>query len=213
MINFRAPPALIVDLLKFFVAGTADLHSRAVIEQDVQFFNVIDSLPCNQRMGAAGNDAIIPPRVHRLWLAGSGAKVSRCFPPGRADCPEPVRAERGPIADGIEINDPVHILVKSITTATLQHCPARLVPAPRQNGRAKFAAGSDDGHNVVLVSRDHQPDGHLAVVRRVGRVERPAAPIKTNFTAHGLVQFTLKERAPLGMRQQVCRASSAEVCS
>ena len=32
----------------------------------------------------------------------------------------------------VELEDAVQVLRQSITTATLQHCPARLVPPPRE---------------------------------------------------------------------------------
>ena len=76
-------------------------------------------------------------------------------------------------------------LVKSSTTATLQHWPGQAgARAARQDGRAEFAAGRDGGDHVVGIARDDQADGNLPVVRAVGGIKRAAAAIEAHFAAN-----------------------------
>ena len=92
---------------------------------------------------------------------------------------------------------------KSMTTATLQHWPARLVPAPRGRiGRAGVAARRDRGRDVGFVERDDEADRDLPVVRRVGRVERARAGVEAHFAAHRLLQRALER---LARRKDVAR--------
>ena len=84
-------------------------------------------------------------------------------------------------------------LVKSSTTATLQHCPARLVPAPRgRTGSAVFPARGHRGDHIVVIARNDQADGNLPVIRAVGCIQRAAAAIEAHFAFHDALQFVLK---------------------
>ena len=75
---------------------------------------------------------------------------------------------------------------QSITTATLQHWPARLVPPPRERIGAPCARQTATvAIDVVDVARDDDADRHLAVVRAVGRVERAAAGVEAHLAADG----------------------------
>ena len=75
-------------------------------------------------------------------------------------------------------------LDKSMTTATLQQPPVRLVPPPRDEDRCAVPAADGDGRDHVLdVPGDHDADRHLAVVRAVGRVEGAAAGVEPDLAA------------------------------
>src|SRR5205814_8785290 len=77
---------------------------------------------------------IIPPSVQRLCVEGSGPNVRRCSSARllsvSSTTPGCTRANR--LSASSSRMAFMH-LVKSSTTATLQHWPARLVPAPRDN--------------------------------------------------------------------------------
>ena len=74
----------------------------------------------------------MPPSVQWSWVAGSGAKVSPYFSAAPRSSsrmtPGCTRARRRPESSS---RTRFRYFEKSITTATLQHCPARLVPQPR----------------------------------------------------------------------------------
>ena len=73
---------------------------------------------------------------------------------------------------------------KSSTTATLQHCPARLVPPPRERtGASKFAADGDGGFHVGSAAWHYNSDGNLAVVRCVSCVESARGLVEADFSA------------------------------
>ena len=85
--------------------------------------------------------------------------------------------------------------VKSSTTATLQHWPARLVPAPRgSTGAPNFRHAATAATHVVGVARNDEADRHLAVVRAVGRVERAAAAIEPDL-AVDRTRFSSRSRS------------------
>ena len=83
--------------------------------------------------------------------------------------------------------------VKSSTTATLQHWPARLVPAPRGRiGAPNFRHAATAATHVVFVARNDEADRNLAVVRGVGGVQRAAAAVEAHFAADLPLQLALE---------------------
>ena len=101
---------------------------------------------------------IMPPRVQRLCVAGSGPKVRWCCSACVAQVVEHhARLDAGrACASGSIARTWFRYFDKSMTTATLQHCPARLVPPPAAQDRGAIAGGR------VAMVRDH------VVSRRVG---------------------------------------------
>ena len=78
---------------------------------------------------------------------------------------------------------------KSKTTATLQHCPARLVPPPRlSTGAPNCRHNAMAADRIVGVARDDDADWHLAIIRAVGRVQGAAAVVEPHFAAKILSQ-------------------------
>ena len=78
---------------------------------------------------------------------------------------------------------------QSMTTATLQQPPVRLVPPPRDRSGAPWRAADRDRRDHVLdVPRDHDADRHLAVVRAIGGVEGAAAGVEPDLAADRLAQ-------------------------
>ena len=83
----------------------------------------------------------------------------------------------------IEFQNPFMYLVKSKTTATLQHWPARLVPAPLGSTGAPYFPADSKRPDHVRIPRDDKADGNLPVIGSVGRVECATAAIEANFSA------------------------------
>ena len=126
---------------------------------------------------------IIPPSVQCLCVDGSGAKVRWCFSASRAELVEDrPRLDPRELPLGVDREDWLRYFDKSITTATLQQLPVRLVPPPRERIGApvprQIATVVD---HVVDVAGDHDADGHLPVVRAVGGVEGPAAGVEPDL--------------------------------
>jgi hypothetical protein len=82
---------------------------------------------------------IIPPSVQWLWVAGSGPKVRPCRQACRRSVsstqPGCTRARRLP---GSSSSTRPTCFDQSTTTATLQVCPARPVPPPRESTGAPW---------------------------------------------------------------------------
>ena len=115
----------------------------------------------------------MPPRVQRSCVAGSGPKVRWCFSAASrrwsSTTPGCTRAMRraGSISRILAM-----YLEKSRMTATLQHCPARDVPPPRQSrGAPNSRHSATVGEDIVGVAGEHDADGNLAVVGAVGGIE------------------------------------------
>ena len=72
----------------------------------------------------------------------------------------------------------------SSTTATLQACPARLVPgAAGQHRRVVLGADRHGRHDVVVVAREDHAERDLAVVGGVGGVDGPGAGVEVDLPA------------------------------
>src|SRR5438128_112788 len=83
---------------------------------------------------------IIPPSVQWVWVAGSGPNTRLCARAAACSVSSTVpgctRASR--VSASISSTRFMYFEV-SMTTATLQHCPARLVPPPRASTGALYA--------------------------------------------------------------------------
>ena len=99
---------------------------------------------------------------------------------------------------------------QSMTTATLQHWPAKLVPpAARKKRRAKSPASSDRPHYVFFRCWNDNADRDLPVVGSVDGVHGLAAGIEANLAVHGLSQLGFQaigingcSRAPVDRRER-----------
>ena len=175
-------------------------HAHAVVGQDVEFVDVVVGLArpspsarrtscCRscRRACTTGASPDPAPNVRPTRSASSRRRSSTT--PG---CTRACRLA------GSTARMPWQCLEKSMTTATLQHCPARLVPAPRERtGAPNCAAGRHGGDDVVGVAGHDDADRHLPVVGRVGRVERAAGRVEPHLAPDGLPQAGL-ERAVHG---------------
>ena len=104
---------------------------------------------------------IMPPSEHRLWVEGSGPNVSLCSSARarRVSSTTPGCTRANP-SRGFSSRIWFMYLVKSSTTATLQLCPARLVPAPRgSTGAPYFRHAATAAITSSAVARHHEPIG------------------------------------------------------
>ena len=91
----------------------------------------------------------------------------------------------GPFGLRIECLDAVHILGevqnnRFIATLAREACPA----APRQDRRAVVTRHGDCADDILCMARDDDADRDLAIVRSVGRIQRPASFIKPDLSFH-----------------------------
>src|SRR5689334_17657528 len=77
---------------------------------------------------------------------------------------------------------------RGVTTLTGQ---AR-ASAPASYGRVKFSTSCDRGNNVVAITRDHDSDGYLPIVRAIGGIERAIAVAEPNLAANRATQLCLQ---------------------
>ena len=139
----------------------------------------------------------MPPRVQRLCVAGSGAKVRWCTSAAsRTRSSTMPGCTRAALRRRIERDDAVHVLreVDDDRDVAALAGEAR-AGAARQDRRADVAARPDGGCHVVFVERNHDADGNLPIVRRVGRVERARAVVEAHFAADRLLQRALERFA------------------
>ena len=81
-------------------------------------------------------------------------------------------------------------------------------PARETIGRAEGPARGDDRDHVVLRPGDHHADGHVAIVRRVGRVERAIAVREADLALDAPLDLR-PERARVDGRRRAARRSGA----
>ena len=182
------------DRVELGVARLADGHSRAVVQHHVELVDVVDGLAAHQRVDAARvvadhaaeRAAAVRGRIGRerqlMHFCGVTHAIEHDARLHARDLPR--RIERD---DAVQVFREVHD--DRDVAALAGEARAR---AARQDRRARFAARRDRGDDVGFVERNDEPDGNLAIVRRVGRVERARAGVEAHFAAHGLLQRALE---------------------
>ena len=128
---------------------------------------------------------IMPPRLQRLCVDGSGPNVRPCASarPRSVSSTTPgcTRAMR---LAGIQLENPVHVLGEveddGDVAALAGEARAR---AARKYRRAERPARRDRGPHIVFVPGDDDADGNLTVVRGIRRVERARAAIEPHLAA------------------------------
>ena len=163
-------PAAMMDV-ELCLRRRADGQLGAVVEQNPQLVDVVDGLAGEQRVRAAGvvadhaaeRAAAVRRRIGTerqvVRLGAAAQRIEHDARAARAQCASP----------GLISRIRFMYFVKSSTTATLQHCPARLVPgAAREHRRAETSGTPPRGAHIVFdVARHDEADGNLAVVRCV----------------------------------------------
>ena len=160
--------------------------SRPVVEQHAQLFDVIDGLPRQQGMRAAGvvaDHAAQRAAAMRRRVGAERQLVALRSIAQRIEHHARLDARKRLVR--VDLQDSIHVLgeVQNHGNVAALAGQARASPA-RQHRRAEFAARRNRRLHVVRVARNHQTNGNLAIVRAVGGVQRPAAAIEAHFAAH-----------------------------
>ena len=133
----------------------------------------------------------MPPSVLRLCVAGSGPKVRwRCLGLMPQVVEHVARLDARPLAR------PSRSRARDSCTCSCRSRPRRCTsrrrdrsPPPRDTIGAPNSRHDRDGRDdVVRVARQHHADRDLAIVRRVGRVQRAVAVVEAHFAAHARAQ-------------------------
>ena len=174
-----------------------DGHPGAVVQHHLELVDVVDGLAAHQRMDAARVVADHPAEraaAVRRRIGRERQVVHFCRVTHAIEHDAGLHARD--LRRGIERDDAVQVLREvhddRDVAALAGEARAR---AARQDRRAGFAARCDRRRDVGFVERNDEPDGNLAVVRRVGGVERARAGVEPHFAAHGALQRALERFA------------------
>ena len=127
---------------EFGLGGGADGEAGAVVEEDAREAMLSTVLPPMRAWTPQELLPIMPPRVQREWVAGSGAKVRLWSSAAsrRRSRTMPGWTRMTVAGNGQSTGMPFMYLEKSRMTATLVHWPASEVPPPRARMGASEAA-------------------------------------------------------------------------
>src|SRR5437762_8986310 len=90
----------------------------------------------------------------------------------------------------VQLQNLVHVLAEVEHNRDVAALPGEAGPgSARQYRRADLPARTQGRRNVLQISRYHQPDRHLPVVRGIRGVKRAAAVVEANLTANCSLQF------------------------
>ena len=141
---------------------------------------------------------IIPPSVQRLCVDGIGRErqVVRFCGVARRDRGRCPAARARPALPDRASRMRFRYFEKSMTTATLQHWPARLVPAPRgrigaPNSRHAAIAAATSSSSSGIDEADREPGGSSMSRSRRAR----GAGVEAHFAAHRVLQRALERFA------------------
>ena len=124
---------------------------------------------------------------------------------GRAaqEIEDAARLHRRPLVGRVDVEDIAHVLGevhhhRDVAALAGQACATTAT----EDRRAVATCRRDRFDHVFLVPRNDDADGHLAVIRRVRRIERTAAVIEAYLAAELAPQVRLQARGiDLGDRQ------------
>ena len=195
-VDLAAAAALPHDGVELRVARRAHRQFGAVVEEDPQLLDVVDGLPGQQRVRAAGvvadhaaeRAAAVRRRIRtERELVRLGAAPQRVEHDTRLDAREP--------AFRIDLQNAVHVLREVEDHRDVAALAGEAgAGAARQNRRAESPARRDRGRDVFGIARHDEADRNLAVVRGVGRVQRAAARVEADFPAHRLCGVPVRAR-------------------
>ena len=157
----------------------------AVIGEDVELLDIVRGAPGHHRMHAAG--IVAEHAAERVVVVRRrvGAEGQMMLLGGVAQL---VEHAAGLDRREARARDRFEMMLfryfeKSISTATLQPCAgeARCRRRASRAARRMLAAQRNGRDDVFDSPRNDDADRHLAVVRGVGRIERPAAVVEAHF--------------------------------
>ena len=177
------------------------VRRRAVVQQDLQLFDVVDRLAGEQGMRAAGvvadhaaeRAAAVRRRIgSERQLMRFGGVAQRIEHHAGLHAREP--------ADRIDLEDPVHVLREVEHHRDVAALAGEAgAGAPRQDRRVELPARRHRRDHIVGIARNDETDGNLTVVRAVGGVQRAAAAIEAHLAADHPLQLPF-EVGGLGKR-------------
>jgi hypothetical protein len=85
---------------------------------------------------------------------------------------------------GIDLQNPVQVLrhvqhKRNVAALSGERCPS----AAGKNGRAKLSSQSDRSNYILAIAGKNNSNRNLPVIGAVGRIERTAAIVETNFSS------------------------------
>ena len=87
----------------------------------------------------------------------------------------------------IEFQNVVHVFAEVENYGDVAALPCEACAgAARQNWRAEFSARLHGRDHILLISRQHQTDRDLPIIRGIGGVERASAAVEADFSAHAM---------------------------
>ncbi len=154
---------------KLRLAGLADRHAGSVVQQNVQRFDIVDRLAAHQRVHTAGVVADHPTErtaAVRRRIGRKGQLMLFCRIAKRIE--DDARLDPRQACLRVERDDSPHVLRKiehhRYVAALARDAGAA---AARKHRRTELTARGDRCDHVVRVSRQHQANRYLPVVRGV----------------------------------------------
>ena len=182
-IDFSTASALGDDAFEFGLARRPNAHASAVVEEDVELFDIICGAACHLRMYAArivaDHSAQSAPGVRR-GIRTKGEVIFLC------GIPQVVANDAGLNASDparrIDFDQVVHVFGKIEQDSHVAALAGETRAATsRKNGSAKGSAKRDRFLDILRIARNDHADRRLTVIGAIGRVESSTATIETNF--------------------------------
>ena len=177
--------------LQFGFRSSANGEPGAVVEKDVERIDIVDRLAAHQRVYATG--VVADHASQRAPAMGGrvGGEGKVVFFGGIA---QPVEHDAGlhpgELLRRVQFQNGVHIFREVDDHGHVAALAGKAGAASaRENGCAQLPACGHGSHNVGLVQRQHQADGHLAIVGSVGRIESARSLVEADLAAHHLAQL------------------------
>ena len=142
LIDGAATPALADDGLQIALAGSAHFHARAVVEQDVELFNVVHGLAGKQRMCSAGVVANHPAQRAAAVRGGIGDEGEVMgFRLAAQSVEHHAGLDAGQMARRVELEYLFHVFAEIENHGDVAALSRQAgTCSSRQNGRAEFPA-------------------------------------------------------------------------
>ena len=185
-INLSAPSSSLDNFYELCFARTTNAHPRPVIQQYLQRLDVIDGLTAHQRMYATGIVTNHPAKrasTVRGRVRRKSELVRFRFPSQRVK--HHARLYRRHPPGGIDPQNRRHVFGKvehdgDVAALTGKACST----AARKHRRAVLSTSGNRGYHIIAVTREHEPDRNLSVIRSVCRIQRAGRIIKPDFALH-----------------------------
>ena len=178
------PPAASRRVDRVVVVG-AEVEGRAAVGHERQPLDVVGGLAGIQRVAAARVVADHP--AERAPGVGRGVRAERqAVLLGRAAqvVEDDARLDAGGARHRVQLEDPGHVPAGVDDDRDVAGLAGEARPRAAGEGRrVELGAHAQRGHHVVVVEREDDPERHLAIVRRVGRVHRARRAIERDLAA------------------------------